>query len=57
MVVKRETIGAQAAQPAISDSSAIQCKDVHQRHFMDGCAITRPRKSKYSCLPDQLGLV
>jgi hypothetical protein len=38
-------------------SSAIQCKDVYQRHFMYGCAITHPRKSKYSCLPDQLSLV
>ncbi len=38
-------------------SSAIQCKDVHQWHFMDGCTITHPCKSKYLCLLHQLSLV
>ncbi len=44
-------------QDSHGSSSAIQCKDVHQRHFIDGCAIAHPRKSKYFCLLDQLSLV
>ncbi len=44
-------------QDSHGSSSAIQCKDVHQRHFMDGGAIAHPCKSKYFILFQQLSLV
>ena len=44
-------------QDSHGSSSAIQCKDIHQRHFMDGGAIVHPCKSKYFCLLLQLSLV
>jgi hypothetical protein len=44
-------------QDSHGSSSAIQCKDIHQRHFMDGYAITHLCKPKYFCLLDQLSLV
>jgi hypothetical protein len=44
-------------QDSHGSSSAIQCKDIHQRHFMDGGAIAHPCKSKYVCLLQQLSLV
>ncbi len=44
-------------QDSHGSSSAIQCKDVHQRHFMDGCAIAHLCKSKYFHLLHQLSLV